>query len=811
MIKNYFKIALRNLWKHKGFTALNVIGLSMGLCCFIVISMYVFDELSYDQYNNKADQIYRINSDIRFGGTDLVMAVSADPMGETLKQDYPEVENYVRFYNSNGSKLIKKGNEYINETRVTHADSTLFDVFTLPVIVGDAKTALTEPNSVVITESVARRYFGNSDKAIGQFLETDDNQKTLYKVSAVIEDVPKNSHFDFEFFFSMANVRYGFGNYLSHNFHTYIVLRPGTDYKAFSNNFKDVINKYVLPQASHFMEVASMEQFEKAGNKLEYSLIPLTDIHLKSSRGVEMGVNGNIQYVYIFSAAALFILLIACINFMNLTTARSSGRAREVGIRKVLGSEKKSLIWQFLTESTLIAFIALALAIGLTWLSLGWFNGISGKEMSISTLFKSQYLIFLLALPFIVGLLAGIYPAFFLSAFQPITVLKGDVSKGHKKNNLRSFLVVFQFSTSIILIIGTIVIYKQLNHIQTSQVGFQKDHVLVVENSGLPNQARESLKSEIEQLNDVKSASFGGYLPVSDSSRSDTTFSTETVMTETNGFNMQFWKVDYNYIPTMGMEMIDGRNFSRSFGSDSLGMILNEAAVKSTGFENPIGKKVYTSFGPNEPAIPYTIIGVVKNFNYESLRQNVGPLSFVLGNNSWVSIYRFNTSDVSKLVSTIESKYKDMAPGMPFNYHFLDDSFDNMYRQEQRVGKVALTFSFLAIIIACLGLFGLATYIAEQRTKEIGIRKVLGATVTNIVGMLSKDFIKLVLISFAFATPIAWWFMNKWLQDFASRIDLSWWIFALTGITALLIALVTLSFQAIRAAISNPVKSLRTE
>jgi putative ABC transport system permease protein len=334
---------------------------------------------------------------------------------------------------------------------------------------------------------------------------------------------------------------------------------------------------------------------------------------------------------------------------------------------------------------------------------------------------------------------------------------------------------------------------------------------LVVENSGLPNQARESLKFEIEQLNDVKSTSFGGYLPVSDSSRSDTTFSTETVMTETNGFNMQFWKVDYNYIPTMGMEMIDGRNFSRSFGSDSLGMFLNEAAVKSTGFENPIGKKVYTSFGPNEPAIPYTIIGVVKNFNYESLRQNVGPLSFVLGNNSWVSIYRFNTSDVSKLVSTIESKYKDMAPGMPFNYHFLDDSFDNMYRQEQRVGKVALTFSFLAIIIACLGLFGLATYIAEQRTKEIGIRKVLGATVTNIVGMLSKDFIKLVLISFAFATPIAWWFMNKWLQDFASRIDLSWWIFALTGITALLIALVTLSFQAIRAAISNPVKSLRTE
>jgi len=811
MIRNYFKIALRNLWKHKGFTAINVIGLAMGLGCFIVIAMYVFDELSYDRYNEKADRIYRINSDIRFGGTDLVMAESSDPMGETLKRDYPEVEEFVRFYNNNGSKLIKKGDEYINETKVVHVDSTLFNVFTLPAIIGNTKTALDEPNTVVITESAAKRYFGSPQEAIGKTLETKDNGKTLYKVTAVIKDVPKNSHFDFDFFFSMANIQYGMGNYLSHNFNTYIVLAPGTDYKAFNKNFKDVINKYVLPQASQFMEVKSMEQFEQAGNKLMYSLIPLTDIHLKSSRSGELGVNGNIQYVYIFSAVAIFILLIACINFMNLTTARSSGRAKEVGIRKVLGTEKKSLIWQFLTESTLIAFIALALAIGLTWLSLGWFNDISGKEMLIATLFKSKYLVFLLLLPFVVGLLAGIYPAFFLSSFKPITVLKGDISKGHKKDNFRSLLVVFQFSTSIILIIGTIVIYRQLHHIQTAKVGFKKDHVLVVENSGLSNQARESVKSEIAQLTDVKSASFGGFLPVGDSARSDTTFSTEAVMTETNGFNMQYWPVDYNYIPTMGMEIIKGRNFSRSFGSDSLGMILNETAVKSTGFKDPIGKKLYTSFGPNEPAVPYTIIGVVKNFNFESLRQNVGPLSFVLGNSNWASIYRFNTSNVSGLINTIEDKYKAMAPGMPFNYHFLDDSFDNMYRQEQRVGKVALTFSFLAIIIACLGLFGLATYIAEQRTKEIGIRKVLGASVTNIVTMLSTDFIKLVLISFVIATPVAWWFMNRWLQDFAFRIDLSWWIFAATGIIAMVIALVTLSFQAIRAAIANPVKSLRTE
>lgn len=812
MFRNYIKIAFRNLWKHKGFTAINVVGLAMGLGCFIVIAMYVFDELSYDRYHEKADHIYRINSDIRFGGTDLSMAVSSDPMGETLKQDYPEVEEFVRFYNSNGPKLIKKGDAYIKEANVTHVDSTLFKVFTFPAIIGNTETALYEPNSVVITESAAKRYFGNPAEALGKTLETQDNGTTLYNITAVIYDIPKNSHFNFEFFFSMANIRYNMGNYLSHNFRTYIVLNPETDYKEFTKNFKDYIDDYVLPQASEFMEVSSMEDFEKAGNKLEYSLIPLTDIHLKSSRGMEFATNGNIQYVYIFSAAALFILLIACINFMNLTTARSSGRAKEVGIRKVLGTEKKALIWQFLTESTLIVFIALAIAVVITWLSLDWFNGISGKEMMISALFKSKFLLFLIALPFVVGLFAGIYPAFFLSAFQPITVLKGDISRGHKKSNLRNLLVVFQFSTSIILIIGTIVIYRQLNHIQTSQVGFQKDHVLVVENSGLPFQSRESVKSEIEQLADVKSASFGGYLPVGDSSRSDTTFSTETVMTETNGFNMQIWNVDYNYIPTMGMEIVEGRNFSREFGSDSLGMILNETAVKSAGFgENPIGKKLYTSFGPNEPMIPFTIIGVVKNFNYESLRENVRPLSMVLGNNNWESIYRFNTTDISGLINTIQNKYKALAPGMPFNYRFLDDSFDNMYRQEQRVGKVALTFSFLAIIIACLGLFGLATYIAEQRTKEIGIRKVLGASVSNIVSMLSIDFIKLVLISFIIATPIAWWFMNKWLQDFAFRIDFSWWIFAVTGIIALLIALFALSFQAIKAAISNPVNSLRTE
>jgi len=580
MIKNYFKIAWRNLLKKKGFTAINIVGLSLGIGCFIMISMFVIDELSYDRYHEKADRIYRINSDIIFGGTEMSMAVTSDPMGDVLKSDYPEVEDYVRFYASQGSKLIKKGNEYINEGAVTHADSTLFKVFTLPVIIGDTKTALSDPNTVVITETAANRYFGSPQLAIGQMLETDDNEKTLYKVTSVIEDIPRNSHFNFDFFFSMANVDYNFGNYLSHNFHTYVLLKEGTDYRVFNKNFKEIINKYLIPQASQFMEVKSLDDFEASGNKIEYSLIPLTDIHLHSSRGIELSANGNIQYVYIFSAAALFILLIACINFINLTTARSSGRAKEVGIRKVLGSEKKALIGQFLTESTLIAILALFVGLLFVWLSLAWFNGVSGKEMLMTSLLSPKFLIFIFLLPFIVGGLAGAYPAFFLSSFQPIKVLKGKLSLGNKKNTLRNFLVVFQFATSIILIVGTIVIYKQLNHIQNSNLGFNKDQVVVVSNSGLLRETRQSLKNEIEQLTEVKSASFAGYLPVGSSSRSDTTFSTETVMTESNGFNMQYWNIDYDYLETIGMEMKVGRNFSRDFGSDSTGIILNETAVK---------------------------------------------------------------------------------------------------------------------------------------------------------------------------------------------------------------------------------------
>jgi putative ABC transport system permease protein len=811
MFKNYLKIALRNLWKNKIFSTINIIGLAIGLCCFLLIALYVLDEMSYDKYNEKADRIYRINSDIVFGGNTLHLPVTSDMMGATLKKDYPQVEEYTRIYVSNGSKLIKKGTEFINEGDVGHADSTFFSVFTLPVIHGDTKTALHEPNTVVLSEKAAKKYFGTTE-VVGKTIETNDDSNPVYKITAVIKDIPRNSHFIFDFIFSMKNVQYQWGQYLSHNFHTYLLLKKGADYKAFEKNFLQYIDKYVMPQAKEYMQITDMAEFEKAGNKLDYSLIPVTKIHLHSDRPFELAPLGNIQYVYIFSAVALFILLIACINFMNLTTARSASRAREVGIRKVLGTEKKNLITQFLTESTLMVILSLCIALAITYFVLPLFNDVAAKSMNLGSLFSPLTLPLLIVLPFAVGLMAGSYPAFFLSSFQPIEVLKGRLKLGGKSGSLRSLLVVFQFATSIILIIGTIVIYKQLHYIQTKNLGFNKEQVLVVNGAYAVGNSVDAFKNDVLQMPGVVSGTLSGFLPVTNSSRNDNTFSKEAVMDTKNALSMQNWTVDYDYLQTMGIELIKGRNFSRDYGTDSLAVIINEKTASILGYDDPIGKNIYS--GSNNPGVPptvYTIIGVVRNFNYESLKQSIGPLAFFLGKSTGLASFKVKAENIPSLIKSIESKWKTMAAGMPFSYRFLDESFSEMYRAEQRAGKIALTFSVLGILIACLGLFGLAAYVAEQRTKEIGIRKVLGASINGLVILLSKDFMKLVLIAAIIAFPIAWWGMHKWLEDFAFRIGIPWWIFILAGVIAAFIAFITISLQAVKAAMANPVKNLRTE
>lgn len=810
MLRNYIKIAWRNLSRSKGFSFINIAGLAAGLACFIIIALYVADELAYDRFHEKADRIYRIHSYIRFGGNELNLAVASDPLGATLKKDYPQVEEYTRLYASGGSKLIKKGDQQINEPDVVHADSTFFNVFSFPALAGDTKRALNDPNSVVLSKTAAEKYFGSVEAAMGQSVETDDREQTSYKVTAVIDDMPKHSHFHYDFLFSMDNVQYDFGNYLSHNFHTYIVLKDGTNARAFEKNFAQVVQNYILPQAQQLMEIKSMEEFEKTGNRLSYSLMPLTDIHLKSTVFPELGVNGNIQYVYIFSAIALFVLLIACVNFMNLSTARSANRAKEVGIRKVLGTERASLIKQFLAESTLTAVLAIILALAIAFLVLPMFNTIMSKSLSFFYLFNWKVLPFLFLLPILVGLMAGSYPAFFLSNFKPIMVLKGKLAKGAKGGVLRSGLVVFQFFISTTLIIGVLVMYRQMNYIQTTRIGFNKDQVLIVDGTGALNNP-DAFKNEVMGLQGVSSATFAAFLPVENSSRNDNSFSKSAVMTTESALSMQHWLVDYDYIPTMGMEIVKGRNFSKDFVSDSSAIIINEKTAEILDFDDPIGQKIYSNSPGQATQQVYTVIGVVKNFNFESLKRKIGPLSFTLGNASASTAFKVSTAGIQDLVSRIENKWKAMAPGLAFRYRFLDESFNAMYREEQRVSSLALSFGIIAVLIACLGLFGLATFMAEQRTKEIGIRKVLGASVPGVVRMLSGDFVKLVSIAFVLAVPFAWYIMNLWLRDFEYRISIGWWVFAVAGALAIVIALATVSFQAVKAALTNPVKALRTE
>ncbi len=806
MLQNYLRIALRNLRNNKTFSIINITGLAIGLACFLLIALFVLDELSYDKYNEKADRIYRINARIKFGGADQSNPLTSDMMGGVLKKDYPEVEDYVRIYNANGSKLIKKRNEYITEYNVAHADSTLFNVFTLPAIAGNTKTALNAPNTVVITEKIAKKYFGTTD-AVGKTLETNDNTRTVYMVTAVIKDVPQNAHFNFDFFFSMKNVDYGWGSFIYHNFHTYLLLKKGTDYKAFEKNFTQYEDKYVLPAAKELMHIKSMADFRSGGNILEYSLTPLTQIHLYSDRQNEFQPPGNIQYVYIFSAVALFILLIACINFMNLTTARSARRAKEVGIRKALGTHRKNLIMQFLAESIIMVILSMIIAVCIAWLVLPLFNNITGKSMVLGSLFSPVILPLLIALPFAVGLLAGSYPAFFLSAFRPIEVLKGKFKTGG--GGLRSVLVVFQFFASIVLIIGTTIIYSQLHYIQTKNIGFNKNEILIVNNAGALNNNINAFKTGITKITGVQSGTISSFLPVSSSSRNENIFSKTPSMDVKNGFDMQLWRVDYDYIKTMGMELIKGRNFSKDFGGDSNAVIINETTAKILGYDDPIGKKLYKTSSVSNG--DHEIIGVVKNFNFESLKQTVGPLCLLPGNSNGLVSFKINTANLPGVMKAIESEWKAMAPGMPYSYRFLDDSFNDMYKDEQCTGKIVLIFSVLAILIACLGLFGLSAFIAEQRTKEIGVRKVLGASVQSIIGLISKEFMILVAVSFIIAAPAAWWAMDKWLQDFAYRINIEWWVFAVAGAIAFGIALITTGYQAIKTARMNPVTSLRME
>lgn len=811
MIKNYLKVALRNLWKSRGFTAINITGLATGLGVCLLIVLYVTDELSYDKYYANADRIYRIDADIYFNNTLFNSATSPKAMAPQLVKDYPQIIQMTRisYFNSPTDIMIKKGDSWVQDHHLAFADSTFFKVFTLPMIAGDPNTALDEPHSIVIDESAAKRYFNSTD-VVGKTLELDD--KTICKITGVMQDMPRQSSFHFSFIRPLHDSWSNDDqNWTANSVQSFILVKPGASRASIQKDVDATTDNYVSRALESWLQISTQKVLQEGGH-IRYHLMPLTDIHLHSNKSYEFEPSGNSGYIYVFSFIAILILIIACVNFMNLSTARSAGRAKEVGIRKVAGSTRENLIFQFLTESLLLTFAAMLLALGFAVLLLPMFNTLSGKELHATILFTPRFIALLAVLVIIVGCLAGSYPAFYLSSFQPIKVLKGTTSAGFKSNWLRSSLVVFQFFISIALIIGTLVIYRQLSYIRNREIGFDRDQVLVIRNSGSVGDGITTFRKELPHLSGVADATLASDLPTQGTGYNQTGWSRTASDEASSIVVVTDLEIDENYVPTLGMKVQKGRNFDpKDFPTDSSGILVNEAAVRLLGWKDPLTQNLYNNFDGGRVNHSYHVVGVLRDFNYNSMHEKVGPVVLRLANRHQTMAVRLTPGDMYAKVKQIESKWKALFPGMPFSYTFMDNDFDKLYHAEARTGSVFITFAVFAILIACMGLFGLVTYAAEQRTREIGIRKVLGASTGGLMSLLCRDFLKLVLIASLIAFPVAWWAMNKWLESFAYRIGISWWIFIAAGLAAIGIALITVSIQTLRAAVANPVKSLRSE
>ncbi len=806
MFKNYLKIALRNILKHKSYSFINIFGLAVGMASGILILLYVHDELSYDQYHEKADQIYRVtrewfNSD---GSSSLHLGHVAPPIGPLLKNDFSDLLHVVRI-TSGGNSLLRYQDKVFQENRLYFADADIFEVFTLPLINGDPKAALVDPNGVVITPAMAKKYFGSEDP-MGKVLNIDGDADL--KVTGIMAETPTNSHFHFDFLGSMKLLEQFFGaqefkNWGSNNYATYLL---------FPNNYPiDNFNKAIPAFIGRHHPDG-----EKAIPKTTLHLQRLTDIHLHSQLDSEIEPNGNITYVYIFSAIALFLLLIACINFMNLATARSANRAKEVGLRKVVGAQRQQLIKQFLGETVVMALIALFLAMVFVEIFLPRFNAFAGKELALLSQSMWFILASLLGIAVFVGIVAGSYPAFFLSHFQPVAVLKGQ-KIGAKKSRFRSTLVVFQFAISIMLIIGMGVVYNQLEYCRTKNLGLNKEHLVVLPVEQGQEIARRypDLRNQLLQHPHIAGVAASKRVPsgrLLDSSEGSVP---EGDKYEKLDFRVANIRVDHSFIETYGMQLAAGRNFSVAFPTDSTeAFLLNETAVKKIGWASPdaaIGKAF--QYGGRTGRI----IGVVKDFNYESLHQPITPIVMYIVPQSFnsisVKIRLDRPDDMPATLEFLKQKWQELRPNFPFQYSFIDERYEQLYQSEHRLGQIFGTFSLLAVFIACLGLFGLASYTAEQRTKEIGIRKVLGASVSNIALLFSKEFTRLVIVATLAAWPIAYYAMHRWLQEFAYRINLNHQsaTFLLAAMLAFAIALLTVSFQSLKAALGNPIKALRYE
>ena len=796
MLKNYIKIAWRNIIRNKLFSAINIIGLSISIACCSIIYLYVTYELSFDDYNEKGDRLFRLITVVKEPKKTVMFARSSPPVAERIKANFPEVSAFTRL--SESQRLISYKDKKLFDTKILYADSGLLEMFSFGLLEGDVRKALVNPYSIVITQSMAKRYFGN-EPPYGKMMQLADTVNLM--VTGIISDIPRNSHFTTDCFISSntrddlfkndSNWRESQAAWLNCNIYSYILLKENTDYKMLE------------PKINAMLEKEMAQISKEVGLTMHMEMQPVGDIHLKSHLDTEFPgiVQGDITYVYIFTGAALLILLIACCNFINLSTARSLHRSKEIGLRKVVGAGRYQLVAQFLGESLVFTALASIIAFIIVLIAIPFFNVLLGIALPLSIHMLWLYLLIIAG----VGLLAGLYPALLMSSFAPVQSLKGKISQGISDILLRKGLVVFQFTIAIILIIGTSLILKQLDFIQNRNIGMNKDQVLnlklkqqdATKSGMILKELKKNLKVVQGTINDFSFKGIGYQLMGPEG------------MAENESASAYVIWADENFLKTYQIDLSTGRNFSRDFATDmEQAVIVNEAAVKEFGWKTPkeaVGKTLM--FGPKK-----RVVGVVKDFNFASLHDNVKPLvigfSPEWGNN--ISL-RLKTENLSATMKELESTWKTVATQSPFTSSFLQEDFDSLYHTEQNIRNVLSAFTFLSILVACLGLFGLASFTIKQRFKEIGIRKVLGSSISGIVQLLSKDFLKLVVISFVIAAPIGWYLMNKWLQDYAYRIDISFWVFVIAGSTAFLIAFLTVSLQAMKAAMTSPVKSLRTE
>lgn len=800
MLKNYLTIALRNIGRHKGYTFLNVAGLAVGIASCIIIFFFIRNELSYDTYHQDADRIYRVAIDIKSKADNRVFAQTSAPLVTALKKDFPQVEQAVQLWRWN-SLLVKYGEEKsFYEDNFFLTTPQIFDVFTIPLIKGDSKTALSRPLTVIIAEETAQRYFDQQDP-IGKMLTIN---KKEYEVTGVMANLPYNSHLKLNILTSVATLEKEewyqevASNWFSTMFYTYIKVKENIDLAQFKKQIATAADSYVG------------KQLKEWGSAYVYFLQPVKDVHLHSSLSGEAEVPGSAINVYILSVVAILILLIASLNYINLTTAQAANRAKEVGVRKVVGASRGPLIFQFISESLLLTTAGLLLAIGIVYMVHPFFESLSGLTINFNQMINLSFMASLIGITLLIGIISAAYPALFLSSFRPVSVLKGKLSMGAKGATLRRVLVVCQFTISLMLMVGTIMVYRQLNFMKDQNLGFSKEQVVVLPvRGGLSiSENYEEIKNEFERHAAITDAAVSASVP----GKGVDNFAVSLIgETDDRGQSMYYLFVDFDFLQLYNIGTVAGRAFDKNRATDAeKAFMINEKAVKAFGWSSPeeaIGKKLDTGFGRDGE-----IIGVYKDFHYRSLQAPVEPLIMAVNKERLNHIsLKVQTKDLASTMTFVENKWQALFPSHPFEYFFLDEEFDKQYASDEKIGRTFLVFTSIAICVACLGLFGLATFTAEQRTKEIGVRKVLGASVPNIVLLLSRDFTKLVIVAFLIATPVSYLMIIKWLENFASRIDIGWGTFIIAGTAVLLIALLTVSYQSIKAALANPVKSLRNE